>query len=163
MAIGYLIDRGDNSMNVRIVIAGAALLGLAMCATAWAGDDPEVERAKLAGKWEMKSEGAADKAPVWVVEDKGTSIHIMRLVGAEKVSDFECDLGKECKVKDSGKSVTEQIYFNGPKLVEIETKGSEVVKRRFETATEPDTMQVEVMPLVPSGKTETLVFKRAAK
>lgn len=149
-------------MNVRIVITGAALLGVTMCATAWAGDDPEVERAKLAGKWEMKSEAAAEKTPVWVVEDKGLSIHITRLMGAEKVSDFECELGKECKVKDSGKSVTEQIYFNGPKLVEIETKGGEVVKRRFEAATEADTMQVEVMPLVPAGKTETLLFKRAS-
>jgi hypothetical protein len=145
-------------MNIRIVSAGVLLL----CAMAWAADDPEVERAKLVGKWQLKTEGAPDKCPVWVIEDKRFSIHITRLVGAQTVSDFECDLGKECKVKDSGKSVTEQMYFNGTRLVELETKGSEIVKRRFAAADKPDTLEVEVTPIVPAGKTETLVFKRAA-
>jgi hypothetical protein len=145
-------------MNIRIVSAGVLLLG----AMAWAAaDDPEVERAKLAGKWELQSDSSG-KGPVWVIEDKRFSMHITRLVGEQKVCDFECDLGKECKVKDSGKSVTEQIYFNGPKLVELETKGNDVVKRRFTAATTPDTLEIEVIQLVPSGKTETLVFKRVA-
>jgi hypothetical protein len=145
-------------MNIRIASAGVLLLG----AMAWAADDPEVERAKLVGKWELQSENGSGKAPVWVIEDKRFSMHITRLVGEQKMCEFECDLGKECKVKDSGKSVTEQIYFNGPKLVELETKGNDVVKRRFTAATTPDTLEVEVIQLVPSGKTETLVFKRVA-
>jgi hypothetical protein len=145
-------------MNIRMVSAGVLLLG----ALAWAAaDDPEIERAKLAGKWELQSDSSG-KGPVWVIEDKRFSLHITRLVGEQKICEFECDLGKECKVKDSGKSVTEQIYFNGPKLVELETKGNDVIKRLFTAASQPDTMQVEVIQLVPSGKTETLVFKRVA-
>jgi hypothetical protein len=46
--------------------------------------------------------------------------------------------------------------------VELETKGNDVVKRLFTAADKPDTLQVEVIQLVPSGKTETLVFKRVA-
>jgi len=144
-------------MSVRIISAGIVLLG----AMAWAADDPEVQRAKLVGKWQLQTDAASEKSPVWVVEDKRFSIHITRLVGDQKVCEFECDLGKECKTKDSGKSVTEQVYFNGPRLVELETKGSEIVKRRFAAASQADTLEVEVIPLVPAGKSETLVFKRA--
>jgi hypothetical protein len=141
-----------------MVSAGLLLLG----AMAWAGDDPEIERAKLVGKWQLKTEGASEKCPVWVLEDKRFSIHITRLVGVQTVSDFECELGKECKTRDSGKAVTEQMYFNGPRLVELETKGSEIVKRRFAVTPQADTLEVEVIPLVPAGKSETLVFTRAA-
>jgi hypothetical protein len=35
-----------------------------------------------------------------------------------------------------------------------------VVKRRFKILPQGDMMEMEVIPIVPSGKTETLQFKR---
>jgi hypothetical protein len=55
------------------------------------------------------------------------------------------------------------MWFNGPKLVELETKGKEVVKRRFAVAGEGDTLEIEVIPIEPAGKTETLRFRRLQK
>ena len=52
------------------------------------------------------------------------------------------------------------IWFNGPRLVEMETKGSEVLKRWFLILPKDDFMEMEVIPIVPGGKTETFQFKR---
>lgn len=52
------------------------------------------------------------------------------------------------------------LWFNGPKLVELETRGTEIVKRRFSIAGDGDTMDLETIPIFPSGKIETAHFKR---
>jgi hypothetical protein len=52
------------------------------------------------------------------------------------------------------------MWFNGPKLVEIEARGTEVVKRRFSVTGDGDRMDVETIPIVPAGKSETRHFKR---
>jgi hypothetical protein len=56
------------------------------------------------------------------------------------------------------------LWFNGPKLVELETRGSEVVKRRFEIISQGDganeVMEMELIPIVPSEKTQTFRYKR---
>jgi hypothetical protein len=146
-------------MNLRTIATAALLISPVLLA-----DDVD-DRSKLMGKWELQK-AHSDKAPVWVVEDivknKDEFIHITRTVGGQTVSDFECNVGVECAVKDAGKSAKVIMYFNGSRLVETETKGSEVVKRRFTLAPKDDTLEVEVMPLVPSGDTEKLVFKRLA-
>jgi hypothetical protein len=78
-----------------------------------------------------------------------------------KIEDFECNtLGKECAVKQSGRQVKVSIWYNGPKLVEMEVHGSEVLKRRFSVAGDGDTLDLEIIPIVPSRKTETLHLKR---
>ena len=73
-------------------------------------------------------------------------------------------MGKECGVKDAGRRAKVSMYFNGPKLVEMETgaKGTPVVKRRFSIAADGDTMDLETIPLVPAGPTETTHFKRVS-
>lgn len=148
-------------MNLRIAAAGILFLGC----IAWADDYDD--RSKLMGKWEVQAENSSAKGVVWVVEDKSdakrASIHVTQSLGAQKVAEYECELGQECKVQDSGKSATVTMYFNGAKLVELETRGKETFKRRFTLAQQPDTLEVEVIPIVPEGATEKLVFKRAAK
>ena len=54
------------------------------------------------------------------------------------------------------------MWFNGPKLVEMETRGSEIIKRRFQ-AEEGDMVEVEVIPIVPSGKTEVVRLHRVSE
>jgi hypothetical protein len=46
------------------------------------------------------------------------------------------------------------MWFNGPKLVELETRGAQVVKRRFSITGDGDTMDLETIPIVPTGKSE---------
>jgi hypothetical protein len=78
----------------------------------------------------------------------------------QTTADFECDLaGKECEVKDSGHPVKLSMWFSGPKLVQLETRGNVVTKRRFSVTGEDD-MDVEVIPIVPAGKTEIFKYKR---
>jgi hypothetical protein len=52
------------------------------------------------------------------------------------------------------------MYFNGPALVQMETAGSDVIKRRFTVTDKPDVMEIEVMPLTGHTKAETLHLKR---
>jgi hypothetical protein len=59
-----------------------------------------------------------------------------------------------------GHDVTISLYFNGPKLVEMETRGSEVLKRQFGLVAQGDGMQVELIPIVSDGKPDTQQFKR---
>lgn len=152
-------------MNLRIAGARSLMLVCILTGVAWADDYDN--RAKLMGTWELQAESASAKGAAWVVEDKSdakhASIHLTQSLGQQKVSEFECELGQECKVQDSGKSATVTVYFNGARLVELETRGKETFKRRFTLAEKADTLEVEVIPIVPEGATEKLVFKRAAK
>jgi hypothetical protein len=145
-------------------IRAASLATLVVLARSIALADDIDNRAKLMGKWELQKSKNSDA--VWIVEDviknRDEFIHITRQVGGQTVSDFECNVGLECAIKVSGKSAKVMMYFNGGKLVETETKGNEVVKRRFALSDSPDVLEVEVMPLVPAGNTEKLVFKRVA-
>ena len=147
-------------MTLRAIAIAALFAGPMLLA-----DDVD-DRSKLMGKWELQKAPHSDKTPVWVVEDilknKDEFIHITRSVGGQTVSDFECNVGLECAVKDAGKAAKVMMYFNGARLVETETKGNEVVKRRFTIASNDDTLEVEVMRVVPAGDTEKLVFKRLA-
>ena len=90
-------------------------------------------------------------------------VRVTYMLGDRKVMDFECSTqGKECEIKDSGKSAKVSLWYNGPTLVELETKGNEVVKRRFAAAPQ-DSLSVEVIPVQPDGKTETVHFRRSQK
>ena len=52
------------------------------------------------------------------------------------------------------------MWFNGPRLVELETHGSEVIKRRFRALEKDGAMEIEVIPISPNGKTETVQLQR---
>jgi len=69
-------------------------------------------------------------------------------------------VGKECAVEDAGRRSKVSMWFNGPKLVELETRGTEIVKRRFSITGNGETMDLETIPIAPSGKVETAHFKR---
>ncbi len=65
----------------------------------------------------------------WTLEQRGEAIRISNSQGAVKIVEFDCALAKECEVKESGKKVKVMVYFNGPKLVMMETRGDQVVNR----------------------------------
>lgn len=128
-------------------------------ATAWAADS--ADHSKLGGAWQVQGEARTGPASVWVLEEKGDAIHVTYSQGDQKLSEFECNaMGRECEIKDSGRQAKVSMWFSGPKLVELETKGSEVVKRRFALSGQGDTMELEVIPIVPVGRSETKLLKR---
>ena len=65
-------------------------------------------------------------------------------------------------LKGAGRKSRISMWFNGPKLVEMETKGSQVVKRRFSITGDGDTLDLETIPIAPAGKVETSHFKRVS-
>ena len=117
--------------------------------------DDSGDRAKVAGKWLDP-----DSKLNWMIEDKGDSVRIMQLMDNQQVSMIDCKLGSECQIKDGGHSAKVTLYYNGPKLIELETRGSETIKRRFSAT--GDAMEIEVIPIVPDGKTQLVKLKRVS-
>jgi hypothetical protein len=119
-------------------------------------------RAMLMGKWEQ-SDGEHEAKTTWILESTGSSIHVSNSSDQQVVAEFDCNtMGKECAIKHAGHASKVSFYFNGPKLVELETMGSQVVKRRFTVTSDGDAMELETIPIVPGGSTETTHFKRVA-
>jgi hypothetical protein len=123
------------------------------------GDD--TVRAKLIGTWRDAAAAGSTAGAVWSLEDKGDDIRITHVVDGQKVEDVACNtMGRECEVKDSGKHVKISMWFNGQKLVQMVTRGSEVTKRRFSIVENGDMMEVEVIPIVPGGQTQVVQLRR---
>jgi hypothetical protein len=118
----------------------------------------EAVRAKLNGSWQAKEQGATQA--VWTIQPQGEGLHITTSDGTRTVAEFVCQFAKECEAKDAGKKVKVMFYFNGPKLVMMETRGDEIVKRRFGFGDAADVMEVEMIPVTPAGKSETTHFTR---
>jgi hypothetical protein len=131
------------------------ILGLA------AFGDEVSDRDKLLGSWQP-AESTPKDAGTWKLESKGAdALRVTQLLGDQTLMAFECPTnGHECNIKESGKDAKVSLYFNGSKLVEWETIGKEVVKRRFGIADDGVTLEVEVIPITASGKPETLWFHR---
>jgi hypothetical protein len=135
-----------------------ALTALLLCVPVLADDVSD--RAKLLGSWQAQ-DVSGKEATVWVLEMKGTALHISESLGGMKISEFECiPKGVECEGTVAGNKATVSMYYDGPALVQLETKGSDVTRRRFTVTGQPDMMDFEVRPIVGAGKAETLHLKR---
>jgi len=124
------------------------------------------DRGKLIGSWELEGAPLDSLSSHWTFSEQGESFRVIQEEGTSKVANVECHTdGASCDVKISGKKAMVSLWFNGPKLVELETKGSEVVKRRFEILSQGagDLMEMELIPIVPSEKTEILRYKRVQR
>ena len=134
--------------------SGAVVLMLLTPAAVLASDP--AGRAKLPGTWQESGKAGS----VWVLEEKSGAMHITGSEGDRKLADFECNtVGRDCELKEAGKKAKVSMWYNGPRLVELETRGSEVLQRTFGIVDE-NTLEVEVVQIVPEGKPETLHFKR---
>ena len=144
-------------MTVSMIVLSTLLLA----STAIADDDSS--RAKLMGKWQQ-IDGDGEPKSSWDLEEGlADSIHVTNSSGAQTLTEFECNtMGKECAVKDAGRKSKVAMWFNGPKLVEMETRGNQVVKRRFSITGDGDTMDLETISIAPAGKVETSHFKRVS-
>lgn len=136
------------------VLALVVVLGLTQAAGQIA------DRENLLGSWVSLNQ-TGQTATVWKFGKSGDAFQIMLLEGSDKIAEYSCRAdGQECEIKTSGKKAKVSMWFNGPALVQLETQGSNVVKRRFAVRPQGETMELEVIPIVPGGKTEVIEFKR---
>jgi hypothetical protein len=138
-----------------IRIVGIGVLVLGACALA----SDEDQRAKLTGSWQIQTEGSRE-ASAYTLQPSDDGMRISGTDAGKVVIEVDCKMAQECDIKDAGHHAKVMMYFNGPKLVVNETIGSRVVRKRYSVA-DDGTMQLEVIPIEPEGKTEVIVFKRA--
>jgi hypothetical protein len=140
-------------MILRIAVLGALLAASPVLA------DDDASRAKLMGSWQL-ADGGKDAA-VWTLQEKGEIIHVAHSLGGRPMTEFDCDsFGHDCAIKDGGHTAKVSLWYSGPKLVEMETKGSFVWKRTFAISGDGETMDIELTQIAPAPKSETLHFKR---
>lgn len=139
----------------RIVVIGA--LAVAACALASDMD----QRAKLTGSWQIQTT-AVKEASAYTLQPLDDGMRISGTGEGKVIVDVNCKMAQECKIKDEGHNATATMYFNGPKLVENVTLGSRVIRKRYSVMDDGNTMQLEVIPIEPDGKTEVILFKRVA-
>jgi hypothetical protein len=133
-------------MNIYMTAFAALLLWVPVL-----GDDASA-RAQLIGAWQQQDDSGKGIS-VWVVETKGGSLHITNSQGDQKLSEIECKpTGAECEGIASGKKAKITMYFNGPSLVQLETVGSDVIKRQFTVREQPDILEIEVIPIIGNAK-----------
>ena len=141
-----------------MIVSIVTLSALLLAGSAFADDNSG--RARLMGRW-LQSDGNGETKSTWALESVGGSVHVTSSNGTQTVAEFKCNtVGKECAGKDAGRPSKVSMWFNGPKLVELETRETQVVKRRFSITGDGDTMDLETIPIVPTGKSETTHFKR---
>ena len=121
----------------------------------------EGDRNKLNGTWAQQAGTESNPASLWTFSPDGDAMHVIQTDGGKKIADFKCDTkGVGCDVKIAGKKVTLAMWFNGAKLIQMETSGSDVTERSFAILSNGDAMEMEIIPIVPSGKKETFEYKR---
>lgn len=134
-----------------------ATMGILFLAAVALADDSD-QRAKLTGSWQ----GSSDAQEAWVLQPSADGMRMTSSSGGKTVVEVDCKMAQDCDIKDSGHHAKVMMYFNGAKLVATETMGTRIVKRRFSVTGDGNTMELEVIPIEPDGKTETIVFKRVA-
>jgi len=137
---------------------GAALvLGVVLQPISLRADEND-KRERLLGTWESDE---ADARPArWIVSGDANKLHFAEFNGEKELGGFSCTPGgTPCQAKLSGKRVDVSMWFNGSKLVIMQTRGGDSFEQEFEVASD-DVLEVKVMPLVPSGATQKHRFRR---
>ena len=140
-------------MRFMLIVCGALMMSAALA------QDTD-DRPDLTGKWQIdpaRSDGGNGES--LNIEANDDSLHYLEQTHNGDTAEFNCTTdGKECAMTDSGHKAKVSLWYNGASLVLMETKGSSVVKRKL-TLTGP-TLQMEVIPIVPQGKTDKLIFTK---
>lgn len=147
---------------MRIALTFAAICVLALCPFRGAGQD----RPNFSGAWQFDAsksdlKSAKISAATWVIQEGDNSIHITENEGGKsKKVELQCTTdGKECQV--TGEKAKASFWYNGPMLVEMETKGERVTRYRMKISEDGKILTVEVNQLVPqTDKTDVLVFAK---
>ena len=141
----------------------SVLSSLLLLSGSLAGFGQPSARPNFSGHWKFNSANSEvhdSHESNWTIEQSANDMRISSEGGG--TSELRCNLlGQECDSK--GRKVT--MYFNGPKLVVLDTEGKHaesVVKRRLSLSDDGNSMQVEVFHIVPPGPVEKLMFQKQA-
>jgi hypothetical protein len=125
------------------------------------------DRPNLSGTWlfdTAKSELHTEKVAgaTWVINEDDRSIQITENEEGSKKVELKCTTdGKDCKV--TGDKATASFWYNGPMLVEMETKGEHVTRYRMKLSEDGKTLTVDTTSIVPKGdQDDVLVFRKQA-
>ena len=118
--------------------------------------DQQADRASMLGSWVQP--GGNNR---WIIDSASDGLHITQIEGAGTVADYKCNLdGHDCDIKIGGHKAAISMYYNGAILVQIETKGDQIVKRRFSIEPSGNTLKVETIPMAAHAVTEAMEFER---
>jgi hypothetical protein len=126
------------------------------------------DRPNLSGTWQFDSSksqlhAVAAVGATWVIAEDESSIQITESESvASKRIELKCSTdGKECKI--SGGKVKASFWFNGPMLVEMESRGEHVTRYRMKLSDDGKTLTVNTTSIVPqSSQEDVLVFQKQA-
>jgi hypothetical protein len=139
---------GITDMKTLTLVATAA----AAAFSAFAQQTPS-----FSGTWVLQK----DSNIKLVLEQTPDKIHVQELKGGEVVTEYTCNLdGKDCAIKEEGHPAKVALWFNGPKLVELRTRGGEITRRRFTLDAGGKLLNVEMSPMSSQGKTEILAYSK---
>jgi hypothetical protein len=130
-----------------------------------AGQD---DRPNLSGTWQFDSSKSqlhtlTGASATWVINEDESSIQITESeYGASKKIELKCTTdGKECKI--SGAKAKASFWYNGPMLVEVESRGEHVTRYRMKLSADGKTLTVDTTSIVPqSSQDDVLVFQKQA-
>ncbi len=126
------------------------------------------DRPNLSGTWQFDSAKSqlhtvTIAGATWTIAENDDSIQITESEdGAKKKIELKCTTdGKECKI--AGEKATASFWYNGPLLVEMESKGDRVTRYRMKLSEDGKTLTVDSTPIVPkSTQDDVLVFQKQA-
>lgn len=126
------------------------------------------DRPNLSGTWQFDGansqlHSAKATGATWVITEDDNSIQIRQNEdGGGRPVELKCTTdGKECKV--AGDKATASFWYNGPLLVEMETKGDHVTRYRMKLSDDGKTLTVQSTSIVPQSSAEdVLVFRKQA-
>ncbi len=121
----------------------------------------DAAKPNLGGKWKIdpaRSDGLEGVTLSIQMKDDDT-VHYLLQNQNGVTSEFDCATdGRTCDMMDSGHKAKVSLWYNGGTLVMMETRGNNVVKRKLSVT--GATLNIEVVPIVPQGRTDKLAFIR---
>jgi hypothetical protein len=121
----------------------------------------------LSGDWQLQGDSNR-KIKLVIAEDSGQEkVRIVETsADADRKTEFDCSVkGKECQGTVEGEPAKITVYYNGPTLVELATRGrgDKVTKTRRTLSPDGNSLTVEVVDIVPPGKKEKVTYSRVPR
>jgi len=147
-------------MRTAVTFAGCFSIAL-LVFSASAQDHPA-----MTGTWVLDASKSDFKTikpstATWVIDEGDNSFHIIESEGGKsKKLDLQCTTdGKECQA--GGDKVKASFWYNGPMLVEMETRGDRVTRFRLKISEDAKTLTVEMTHIVPQiDKIDVMIFNK---
>ena len=149
------------------LVLSAIVLCLPLPVSAWQTAAPGSEKPNFAGEWQLDAAKSKSeiKDLVWKIDQKmdakAPEILIEEISGGKALTSAKCPIGKPCEFEEGGRKMSAMTYFLDKSLVQTRSApdNSTVIKRQLKL-NDDGSLRVELVTIVPSDKTELLVFTK---